>query len=112
MREVVEAAVKSLKKGKSQGIGNIPGELVQAGGAAVIGALRKICNKIWQTGEWPKPWTQSLMITLAEKGNLQQCKNYLKVSLICHPSNVLLKVLLNRLKHQAASIIAEEQPGF
>ena len=31
LREEVEAAVKSLKKGKSAGIDNIPAELVQAG---------------------------------------------------------------------------------
>ena len=51
LREEVEAAVKSLKKGKSPGIDNIPGELVQEGGGAVIRALHKICNNIWQTGE-------------------------------------------------------------
>ena len=78
----------------------------------MISALRKICNKIWQTGEWSIPWTQSLIITLAKKGILQQCKNYLTISVICHPSKVLLKVLLIRLKPQAASIIAEEQAGF
>ena len=89
-----------------------PEELVQTGGDAVISALHKICNKIWQTGEWPIPWTQSLIITLPKKGNLQQCKNYRTISLICHPSKVLLKVLLNSLKHQAESIIAEEQAGF
>ena len=88
-----------------------PEELVQTGGDAVISALHKICNKIWQTGEWPIPWTQSLIITLPKKGNLQQCKNYRTISLICHPSKVLLKVLLNRLKPQAESIIAEEQAG-
>ena len=108
LREEVEAAVKSLKKGKSPGIDNIPGELVQAGGDAVTSVLHKICNKIWQTGEWPMPCTQSLNITLPKKGNLQQCKNYRTISLICHPRKVLLKVLLNRLKPQAESIIAEE----
>ena len=51
LREEVEAAVKSPTNGKSPGIDNIPGELVQAGGDAVISALHKICNKIWQTGE-------------------------------------------------------------
>ena len=91
---------------------NIAGELVQAGGDAVISALHKIGNKIWHTGECPIPWTKSLIITLSKKGNLQQCKNYRKISLICHPSEVLLKMLLNRLKPQAESIIAEEQPGF
>ena len=44
----VEAAVQSLKKGKSAGVDNVPAELVQAGGEDVIIALT-ICNKIWQT---------------------------------------------------------------
>ena len=32
LRREVEAAVQSLKKGKSAGVDNIPAELVQAGG--------------------------------------------------------------------------------
>ena len=36
LREEAEAAVKSLKKGKSAGVDNIPSELVQAGGEAMI----------------------------------------------------------------------------
>ena len=70
LREEVDVAVKSLKKGKSPGIYNIPGELVQAGGDAMISALHKICNKICQTGEWPIPWTRSVIITPPKKGNL------------------------------------------
>ena len=35
----MEAAVKSLKKGKSAGVDNIPAELVQAGGEDVMTAL-------------------------------------------------------------------------
>ena len=69
-------------------------------------------NMIWQTGEWPTPWTQSLVITLPKKVNLQQCQNYRTISLISHPSKVMLKVILNRLKPQAEKIIAEEQAGF
>ena len=76
LQEEVEEAVKSLKKGKSPGIDDIPRELLQAGGDAVISALYKICNKVWQTGEWLILWNQSLIMTLPKKGNLQQCKNY------------------------------------
>jgi hypothetical protein len=112
LREEVEAALRSLKKGKSAGVDNIPAELVQAGGEDMISALTNICNKIWQTGEWPTPWTQSLIITLPKKGNLQQCQNYRTISLISHPSKVMLKVLLNRLQPQAEKIIGEEQAGF
>ena len=78
----------------------------------VITALTTICNKIWQTGEWPTPWTQSFVITLPKKGNLQQFQNYRTISLISHPSKVMLKIILNRLKPQAEKIIAEEQAGF
>ena len=42
----VEAAVQSLKKGKSAGVDNIPAELVQAVGEDVITALTTICDKI------------------------------------------------------------------
>ena len=101
-----------MKKGKSAGVDNIPAELVQAGGEDVITALTTICNKIWQTGEWPKPWTQSLVITLPKKGNLQQCQNYRTIRLISHPSKVMLKVVLNRLQPQTEKIITEEQAGF
>ena len=86
--------------------------MVQAGGEDVITALTTIYNKIWQTGEWPTPWTQSLVIALPNKGNLQQCQNYRTISLISHPSKVMLKIILNRLKPQAEKIIAEEQAGF
>ena len=69
-------AVASLKKGKSAGFDNIPAELVQAGGETMIDILTEICNRIWRTGEWPTLWTQSLIITLPKKGNLQLCQNY------------------------------------
>ena len=49
------------------------------------------------------PWTQSLVITLPKKGT---------ISLISHPSKVILTIILNRLKSEAEGIIAEEQAGF
>ena len=91
---------------------NVPAELVQAGGETMIDVLTEICNRIWRTGEWPTPWTQSLIITLPKKGNLQLCQNYRTISLISHSSKVMLKVILNRLKPQAEEIIAEDQAGF
>ena len=101
-----------MEKRESARVDNIPAELVQAGGEDVFTALTTICNKIWQTGEWPTLLTQSLVIMLPKKGNLQQCQNYRTISFISHPSEVMLKIILNRLKPQAEKIIAEEQAGF
>ena len=80
----MEAAVKALKMEKSAGVDSIPAELVQAGGEAMIDTLTSICNNIWKTGEWPTTWTESLVITLPKKGNLQLCQNYRTISLICN----------------------------
>ena len=98
--------------GKSAGVDNTPAELVQAGGEATIDILTTICNKIWKTGEWPTRWTQSIVITLPKKGNLQMCQNYRTIILTSHPTKVMLKIILNRLQPQAEGIIAEEQAGF
>ena len=70
LHEEVEIALASLKQGKSAGVDNIPAELVQAGRKTMIDVLTEICNRIWRRGEWPTPWTQSLIITLPKKGNL------------------------------------------
>ena len=70
LRVEVESAVASLKKRKSGGVHNIPAELFQAGGDTMIDVLTEVCNRIWRAGTLP-PWTQSLIITLPKKGNLQ-----------------------------------------
>lgn len=78
----------------------------------MITTLHHVCKKICKLMSWPKEWTQSLAITLPKKGNLNHGNNYRTISLISHPSKVLLRIIINRLKPKYASIIAEEQAGF
>ncbi|CAH1250101.1 Hypp8767 [Branchiostoma lanceolatum] len=59
-----------------------------------------------------KEWTQSLVIPMPKKGNLRQCQNYRTISLISHPSKILLRVILKRLKTKAEELLAEKQAGF
>ena len=75
----------------------------------MIDVLTELCDRIWGTGEWPTPLTQSLIITLPKKGNLQLFQNYKIISLLSHLSKVMLKVIFNRPKPQAEELIAEEQ---
>ena len=53
-------------------------------------------------------WTQLLVIPLPKKGNVKQCQNYCTISLISHPSKIMLRVILNRLKAKAEELLAEE----
>jgi hypothetical protein len=93
----VAAALKSLKHGKSPGIDNIPIELSSE---SVVKAYTRICNHVFKTGNWPKDWTTSIVVSLPKKGNLWKCNNYRTISLISHPSMILLKVILKHLQPQ------------
>ena len=86
------------------GVDNIPAELVQEGGEAMIDVLTSICNKSLKTGEWLATWTQSLVISFPKKGNLQLCQNYRIISPISHHSMVNMKIILNRLQSQAKKL--------
>ena len=108
LTEEVEEAVHSLKAEKSPGVDNIPLELLKNGGEATTTDLTAICQKIWETKEWPTEWTQSLVIPLPKKGNLKQCQNYPTISLISHPNNTTL----SRFQAKTEELLAEEQAGF
>ncbi|GFR94503.1 endonuclease-reverse transcriptase [Elysia marginata] len=82
LREEVEEAVKSLKKGKPAGNDNIQGELAQAGGEVMINTQYAVYQKTWVTGKWPTQSTQSLVITISKNGNLEHCNIYRNISLI------------------------------
>ena len=111
LREEVEEAVRSLKAEKSPGVDNIPSKLLKKGGEATTTVLTAISKKIWETKKWPKEWTQSLVVPLQKKGNLNQCQNYRTISLISHPSKIMLRVIFNRQRAKAEELLAEEQAG-
>ena len=110
--EEVAAAVKRLKKGKSPGIDEIAGEVIQAGGEKVIEEIHSICKQVWHEGRTPEEWTKSVIVTIPKKGDLAECSNYRTIALSSHISKVLMMVLLERLKAQVEPYLSEEQAGF
>ena len=75
-RSEVTEARKYHKKGKAAGIDNIPAELLKTD-TTTVDILHSICNKIWQSGVWPRQWTKSIIVPLPKKGELQQLQHYL-----------------------------------
>ena len=56
--------------------------------------------------------TRSLVVYLPTQGKLKQSHNYRTISLISHPSKIILRDFLNRLEARAEELLAEEQTGF
>ena len=99
-------AMNSIKKRKS------PGVDIKNGGEKMVQAVTTICQSIWRDKGWPAQWTKSIMIPLPKKGNSKKCQNYRTISLISHPSMIILKIILNRLEERAEELLSEEQAGF
>ena len=97
-----------LKAGKSPGVDNIPTELLKNGGEATATVLTALCKKIWEMKECTKEWTQLLVVPFPKKGNLKQCQNNRTISLISHPSKIVLRVILSRFKAKAEELLIEQ----
>ena len=78
----------------------------------MVDVMFKLCKIIWNTRKVPNIWTKSILILLPKKGDLKECSNYRTISLICHASKILLKLLNNRLNPSINKHISEEQAGF
>ena len=101
LKSEVENAIYMLKNDKTPGNYNISAELIKHGGESIIKIYTEICQNIWKTKIWPDQWTKSLIIPIPKKGDTKKCSNYRTLSLIPHPSNILLRIILNRLIPQA-----------
>ena len=52
------------------------------------------------------------VISIPNEGNLRCSKNYRTISLISHPSKIMLRIILSRLEGKAEELLSGEQAGF
>ena len=103
-----------MKVKKSEGIDEIPAEFIKSLGEKATEELVKICQTIYESGEWPDDFMQTIMVPLEKKANAAECGDYRTISLISHASKIMLKILTKRTeaKAEAINFIGEDQLGF
>ena len=104
--EEVELAIKEMKNGKAT-VHGIPIELVKCLGEEKKEIL-SLCNKIYNEGEWPEEFMNTVLLPIPKKSNAKKCKEFRTISLISHTAKILLRILNRRLR----SKMEEEQFGF
>ena len=114
--DIVECQVKSslgsITINKPSGGDGIPAELFQILKDDVVKVLHSICQQIWKTQQWPQDGKRSVFFPTPKKGNAKKCSNYWKISLISHPSKVMLKILQARLQQYVNHELPYVQAGF
>ncbi|XP_061493563.1 uncharacterized protein LOC133389608, partial [Rhineura floridana] len=108
----VKAALKILGRNKSPEIDGIPIELLQATETESVHILKKICQEIWKTKQWPTDWNRSIYIPIPKKGDPRECSNYQTIALISRASKVMLKILQQRLLPYMEREMPDVQAGF
>jgi hypothetical protein len=101
-----------LKKYKSPGSGQIPAELIQAGGEMLQSVIHKLINSVWNKEELTDQWKESIIVPIHKKGDKTACNNYRGMSLLSTSYKILSNILLSRLRSYIDEIIGNHQCGF
>jgi len=68
----------------------------------------KLINTIYETGEWPKDFTEVKIISLKKKSQATKCCDHRTITLISHTP----KILRRRIEKKIEDVLYEDQFGF
>ncbi|PNF27481.1 hypothetical protein B7P43_G08244, partial [Cryptotermes secundus] len=89
LQSEVEKAIKEMRKGKATGDDDVPGDVLKLLGEGGLKTLTKLMNTIYESGEWPKDFTEVTMIALKKKTKATKCSDHRTISLIAHTAKIL-----------------------
>src|SRR5678816_1759847 len=101
-----------MKEGKAVGVDEIPAEMMKSLGGKALQEVCDICQQMYEEGKWPDDFTRTVMIPLPKKNNAVKCSDFRTISIICHASKIMLKVLSKRIEAKAKHLLGRTQFGF
>ena len=108
----MEKAIKEMRNRKATGDYDIPGNVLKLMGQGGLKILTKLINIIYETGEWPKDFTEFTMIALKKNTQVTKCSDHRTISLIAHTAKIIAKILRRRIERKIEAVLGEDQFGF
>jgi hypothetical protein len=110
----IKGIIHSLKAKNYSGYDGITSKILKVRASQIAYPLTHIYNHSLLTGIFPNPLKVSTVRPLYKKGDKTNMSNYRPISLLTTFSEILQKVLYNRLSHylHTNNILVLEQPGF
>ena len=71
LQSEVEKAIKEMRNKKATGDDDVPGDVLKLLGEGGLKILTKLINTLYETGQWPKDFTEVTMIALKRRHKLQ-----------------------------------------
>jgi len=88
------------------------GDLLRLLGEGGLKIITKLINTKYETGEWPKDFTEVTMIALKKKPQATKCCGHHTISLIAHTAKIVPKIFRRRIERKTVDVLGEEQFGF
>jgi hypothetical protein len=74
--------------------------------------MKKLIKTIYETGEWPKDFTEVTMIALAKKPQATKCSDRRTISLTANTAKTVEKILRGRIEKKIEDVLGEDQFGY
>jgi hypothetical protein len=113
-RDEILLALKKLKCKKAAGPDGVIGEFLKYSGEIVVDFFVQFFNALFDRGLFPDSWTESIILPLYKKGDVNNPGNYRGISLCNISSKVYSSVINLRLQKwvELNDITGEWQAGF
>ena len=108
----INKAIGMLNNGKAAGPDGIPAEILKADLITSVDMLQVLLKRIWQEQEVPREWKEGHIVKIPQRGKLDDCNNYRRISLLVTAGKVLNRIILEILKEALDCKPREEQAGF
>ena len=79
---------------------NLPGDVLKLLGEGGLKIITKLIYTIYETGEWPKDFTEVTMIVLKKKPQATKCSDHRTISLISHTAKIIATILRRRIERK------------
>lgn len=112
--EEILLALRKLKPNKASGPDGIIGELLKHSYDFILPFLIKFFNALFEKGIYPNSWTESIILPLHKKGDVNDPGNYRGISLTNVCSKVYGSIINQRLQSwvEENNLTGECQAGF
>jgi predicted DNA-binding protein len=112
LQSEVEKAIKEMRNKKATGDDDVPTDVLKLLGEGGLKIITKLINTIYETGEWPKDFTEVTIIALKKKTQATKCSNHHTTSLTAHTARIVAKIFRKRIEKKIEDALGEDQFGF
>lgn len=90
--------MKKTKSGKAVGIDEVGPELLKAVMQNTARTSTTCYKRLGETERWPEVWKKGLIVKIFKKGDLHDCNNWRRVTLLPIISKIFCRMMLERIR--------------